>query len=124
MLHAADRQMDFRIFAFVVWREFNSDVARLAAFGRVVDATDEAGGTAMTADDDHRAGRWRIVRKTFSKKQFRIRSGVHDEPRGRAFVFDIDGPTVIRLRILLFRNMLITIFVTSRMRRFRQFRLK
>ena len=124
MLHATNGQMDFRIFAFVVWRKFDGDVACLAPFWGVVDATDEAGGAAMTADDDHRAGRWRIIRNAFSEKQFRVWSGVHDEPRGRALIFDIDSPTVVRFCILLFRNMLITIFVTSGMRWLRQFRLK
>ena len=55
MLHAVDGQEDFRIVARVVGQEFDGDVACSFAFGSVVDAADEAGGTAMTADDDHRA---------------------------------------------------------------------
>ena len=77
----------------------------------------------MTADDDHRAGRGRIVRNAFAEKQFRVRSGVHDETGGGALVFDIDGPAVVRLRILLLLNMLIAVFVSGGMRRSSQFRL-
>ena len=38
-------------------------------------------------------------------------------------VFDIDGPAVVRLRILLLLNMLIAVFVSGGMRRSSQFRL-
>ena len=84
MLHAVDGQMDFGIFAFVVWRELDGDVSCLPPFGRVVNAADETGGAAMTADDDHRAGRRRIVRNAFSEEEFCIRCCVHDETSGHA----------------------------------------
>ena len=106
------------------WLKLNGDAASLAVGGHVVDATDEASGTVVAADDDHRARGGRIVCNAFAEKEFCVRGGVHDEAGGRAFVFDVDGPCIVRLRILLFCNMLIAVFVADWERRLHQFCLK